>query len=187
MRSLPVVPSKSLSVKARVILQHYNNDQLTKNCYILFKEEKSSTKALAHNSKILWGQTIRVDSTVEKELDFTKTIFVGNLPYTIKEEEIRKHFKACGVIKNVRVIRDKETHEGKGFGYIYFESPEGYQKGLDMNRTILANREIRVKKAVAFERLEKKKLKKDQKQNIFNALKRVQKKTHKNFNPNDEN
>ena len=30
-----------------------------------------------------------------------------------------------------------------------------------MNRTILANREIRVKKAVAFERLEKKKLKKD--------------------------
>ena len=55
MRSVSVVPSKSLSVKARVILQHYNNDQLTKNCYILFKEENSAAKALAHNSKIVWG------------------------------------------------------------------------------------------------------------------------------------
>ena len=81
-----------------------------------------------------------------------------------------RHFKACGVIKNVRVIRDKETHQEKGFVYIYFESPEGYQKGLYINRTILAEWEIRVKKAVAFERLEKMKLKKDKKQNVFNAL-----------------
>jgi len=34
---------------------------------------------------------------------------------------LRKHFAECGEIDNVRIIRDKTTGVGKGFGYIVFE------------------------------------------------------------------
>jgi RNA recognition motif-containing protein len=66
---------------------------------------------------------------------------------------LREHFKECGEIKNVRVIKDKLSHDGKGFGYIFFKSLSGYKKALELNKSELLGREIRVKKAVPAERL----------------------------------
>ncbi len=103
------------------------------------------------------GHHLRVDDADKKELDFTKTIFVGNLPFKISDEQLRSHFEQCGEIKNVRVIRDKERHEGKGFGYVYFASEEGFKNALQLNASTLLEREIRVKKAVPENRLLKKK------------------------------
>ena len=44
-------------------------------------------------------------------------------PYPIdeKEEKVRKLFAVCGDIDNVRLIRDKNTCMGKGFGYVLFK------------------------------------------------------------------
>ena len=38
----------------------------------------------------------------------------------VHEEEVRKHFSECGQIETVRLIRDKLTRFGKGFGYVLF-------------------------------------------------------------------
>lgn len=54
----------------------------------------------------------------EKDNDYNSTIFIGNLPWVINDEELRSHFTDCGKILNVRVIRDKENHIGKGIAYI---------------------------------------------------------------------
>lgn len=62
--------------------------------------------------------------------DYEKTIFIGNLPWVLNEEDLRKHFSDCGEMLNVRIIRDGRTFIGKGFGYIMFADKEGMRKAI---------------------------------------------------------
>lgn len=50
---------------------------------------------------------------------------------------IKAHFAQCGEIKSVKVIRDKESNACKGFGFVYFSTIDGYEKGLEMDGTTL--------------------------------------------------
>ena len=58
-------------------------------------------------------------------------MFIGNLPWVVDEEELRKHFADCGEIKNVRIVRDNHTLIGKGFGYIMFAEKEQMRKAIN--------------------------------------------------------
>jgi len=46
----------------------------------------------------------------------------------IEEETVRDHFKDCGEIQDIRLIRDKKTCLGKGFGYINFLVSTNFRK-----------------------------------------------------------
>ena len=48
-------------------------------------------------------------------------MFVGNLPFDVQDEDIYTHFARCGEVEFVRIIRDKKTNIGKGFGYVQFK------------------------------------------------------------------
>ncbi len=52
--------------------------------------------------------------------DDSRSAFLGSLPYDVTEDEIRDHFAGCGDIESVRLVRDKKTNVGKGFGFILF-------------------------------------------------------------------
>lgn len=54
----------------------------------------------------------------KSEDDFNTTVFVGNLPFVVSEEEVRQHFAKFGTIKNVRLVREPKTFIGKGIGFI---------------------------------------------------------------------
>lgn len=43
------------------------------------------------------------------------------LPADIRDDAVREHFHVCGDIVGVRVVRDRRTGLGKGFGYVLFE------------------------------------------------------------------
>lgn len=59
------------------------------------------------NSVKLGDKHIRVDDAEKGQgNDYESTIFIGNMPWVTTEEEIREHFKECGHIVNVRIIRD---------------------------------------------------------------------------------
>eukprot|EP00825_Cyclidium_porcatum_P014618 TRINITY_DN17907_c0_g1_i1.p2 TRINITY_DN17907_c0_g1~~TRINITY_DN17907_c0_g1_i1.p2 ORF type:complete len:207 (-),score=53.36 TRINITY_DN17907_c0_g1_i1:208-828(-) len=92
-------------------------------------------------------------------------------------EELRTHFKECGDIINIRCLRDSKTHEGRGIGYIYFVTKQAFQKVLQLNKSTLRNRVLRIKKAVPPQRLAKKQLKKQEfdgdKTNKLNAKRRL--------------
>jgi len=71
------------------------------------------------------------------------------------------HFlkKKCGAIENIRIIRDPVTHVGKGIAYVTFKEKEGFSNAIKENGKEFKNRELRIKKAVPSNRLEKKKKK----------------------------
>lgn len=47
-----------------------------------------------------------------------KSIYVGNLPFRLKREEIIELFETYGEVYSLRLINDKTTGRPKGFGFI---------------------------------------------------------------------
>ena len=48
----------------------------------------------------------------------TKTIYVGNLPFSTSEEEVRELFSQHGTVHNVKLIVDRVTGRSRGFGFV---------------------------------------------------------------------
>jgi RNA recognition motif-containing protein len=47
-------------------------------------------------------------------------LYVGNLPYSTSEEDLRKLFSQYGTVESVAVITDRDTGRSKGFGFVEF-------------------------------------------------------------------
>lgn len=45
-------------------------------------------------------------------------IYVGNLPREATEDNLREAFEAYGKVDSVTIIKDKFTHESRGFGFV---------------------------------------------------------------------
>ncbi len=52
----------------------------------------------------------------------SKTLYLGNIPYTATEEEITTIFSPHGDVKEVRIITDRETGRSRGFAFVEIES-----------------------------------------------------------------
>lgn len=51
-------------------------------------------------------------------------LFVGNLPYSLTEAELKEHFAAVGPVSGVWLPTDRETGRPRGFGFVEFEDRE---------------------------------------------------------------
>ncbi len=45
-------------------------------------------------------------------------IYVGNLAYETREEELREEFEVYGEVQEVTVVRDRDTGRSRGFGFV---------------------------------------------------------------------
>jgi RNA recognition motif-containing protein len=52
----------------------------------------------------------------------TKNLYVGNLPFTTTEEDLRQLFGQYGTVTKVQVISDRETGRSRGFGFVEMSS-----------------------------------------------------------------
>ncbi len=50
-------------------------------------------------------------------------IYVGNLNYRVREEELEDFLSNFGTVESVKIITDRETGRSKGFGFIEMEGP----------------------------------------------------------------
>ncbi|NXY62942.1 RBM34 protein, partial [Callaeas wilsoni] len=118
------------------------------NAYVVFKEECDAQKALKENgTEIASGFHIRVDTASKTSShDNKRSVFLGNLSYDIRDDAVREHFHVCGDIVGVRVVRDRRTGLGKGFGYVLFENTDAVHLALKLNNSVLMGRKIRVQR-----------------------------------------
>lgn len=72
-------------------------------------------------------------------------IYAGNLPYKIREEELRKLFEAHGQVSSVKIITDRETGRSKGFGFIEMPNDGEAQSAISqLNNSEVMGRNIQV-------------------------------------------
>lgn len=147
----------SMSRKEAVIKRKAHPQKQSINAYVVFKEEQSATSALDRNGLELEPDLfIRVDRIRDSDShDHKRSVFVGNLPFDLKEGLLRRHFCDCGSVEAVRLIRDPQTGLGKGFGYLLFQSADSVQLALELNGSKLEGRSIRVKRSVHNDKLRK--------------------------------
>lgn len=72
-------------------------------------------------------------------------LFVGNLPFTATEEELKEAFSQAGTVVSVKIIMDRDTGRSKGFGFIEMSSDAEAGVALEkMNNADYAGRPISV-------------------------------------------
>ena len=60
-----------------------------------------------------------------------KRIYVGNISFKAKEEDLRELFSQCGEVVSVKMITDAHTGNPKGFGFVEMATEEAAQKAVD--------------------------------------------------------
>jgi RNA recognition motif-containing protein len=72
-------------------------------------------------------------------------IYVGNLSYETKEEDLRELFAQAGTVASVALIKDRDTGQSKGFAFIEMSNQSEAEKAIQMfNSYTLANRPLKV-------------------------------------------
>ena len=75
-------------------------------------------------------------------------IYVGNLQYSVSEDEIKGVFAEYGEVESVKIITDKFSGRSKGFGFVDMPVDADAQKAIDeLNDTDLKGRNMKVNQA----------------------------------------
>jgi len=64
-------------------------------------------------------------------MDQNNKIFVGNLPWEVRDDKLREVFSQFGEITDAVVIIDRRTNRSKGFGFVTFTTPEAAQASIE--------------------------------------------------------
>ncbi len=61
-----------------------------------------------------------------------KKLYVGGLPYSTTEDELRDAFAGAGSVTSSSIIMDRMSGRSKGFGFVEMSTDEEAQKAIDM-------------------------------------------------------
>jgi RNA recognition motif-containing protein len=59
-------------------------------------------------------------------------LYVGNLSYSVTEEDLQALFSQAGTVKSVTLIKDRDTGRSKGFAFVEFETQVEAEKAISM-------------------------------------------------------
>ncbi|ABO51028.1 RNP-1-like RNA-binding protein [Desulforamulus reducens MI-1] len=75
------------------------------------------------------------------------TLYVGNLPWSTKAEDLASAFEQYGEVLSSRVITDRETGRSRGFGFVEVNDTDADKMIAALNGTELGGRVITVNEA----------------------------------------
>ena len=79
-------------------------------------------------------------------------LYVGNLPWSVKDKELKDLFDKFGEVTEATVISDKYSGRSKGFGFVTFAAKENADAAVaEMNGKELEGRALKVSEAKPME------------------------------------
>ncbi len=77
-------------------------------------------------------------------------LFVGSLPWSVNDEELKETFEKHGTVISAKVIEDRDTNRSRGFGFVEMESSSDANDAIKaLNDSELNGRNIVVNEAKA--------------------------------------
>lgn len=61
-----------------------------------------------------------------------KKLYVGGLPYSTTQDELKQAFTAAGNVESATILSDKMTGRSRGFGFVEMSNDEEAQKAIEM-------------------------------------------------------
>ncbi len=74
-------------------------------------------------------------------------IYVGNLPFSATESEVRELFAQHGTVESVSLINDRETGRPRGFGFVEMARADATRAIQSLNGKDLGGRPLRINEA----------------------------------------
>jgi RNA recognition motif-containing protein len=72
-------------------------------------------------------------------------LYVGNLAYSTTDEDLRLLFAQAGMVKDVMVLKDRDTGRSKGFGFVEMTTQAEAQKAISLfHGKVVNDRELMV-------------------------------------------
>ena len=162
LRNVPVDAEGNEPRKVKVLQKKLNAERGNATAFVVFTDAESAQKAAKEmNMKSFEGRHVRVDlasnpSIVKSEVvyDQNRSVFLGQLPFTVDDEEVIRLFNKNAEypelrksVEAVRIVRDRKTTMGKGIGFVLFKTKEQARTALLLDGSKIGDREIRVSKA----------------------------------------
>ena len=79
-----------------------------------------------------------------------KNLYVGNLPHSTTEPQLRTLFEAHGKVERINIVLDKETGRSKGFAFVEMGDDNAAREAIEaLSGSELKGRALRVNEAKA--------------------------------------
>ena len=76
-----------------------------------------------------------------------KKLYVGNLPWSTTEDDLRELFAPVGQAHSAILITDRETGRSRGFGFVELDNEAADQAISQLNGTEYGGRQLRINEA----------------------------------------
>jgi RNA recognition motif-containing protein len=76
-----------------------------------------------------------------------KRMYVGNLPYSSSEDDVRDLFSQYGDVGDVNVVEDRETGRSRGFGFVEMNQDQAEEAMSNLDGSQFGGRTLKVNEA----------------------------------------
>ncbi|XP_062229067.1 uncharacterized protein LOC133926911 [Phragmites australis] len=121
--------------------------------FVTFSDPSVIDRVL-EDEHVIDGRSVEVKRTVPKEemssKDGPKTrkIFVGGIPSSLTEDNLKEHFSSYGKVVEHQIMLDHSTGRSRGFGFVTFESEDAVERVMSEGRMHdLGGKQVEIKKA----------------------------------------
>ncbi|MEW7999312.1 MAG: RNA-binding protein [Candidatus Thiodiazotropha endolucinida] len=75
-------------------------------------------------------------------------LYVGNLPWTATEEDVRELFSGIGEVQSANLILDRETRRSRGFAFVEMSQGDAEKAISQLNGKDFQGRDLRINEAM---------------------------------------